>query len=106
MAETPADLLSATNIGLRIKALRLALGYPRSGEFAETYGVTIQAHSNYERGQNPPTVWPMIALCERYPGVTLEFIFRGIPDAMPYKMTQATIAELKKLVGDDNLPIA
>lgn len=105
MSEKPTDALSAINIGLRIKALRLALGYRKSGEFAETYGGTAQQHSNYERGHNTPNVWPMIHLCERHRGASLEFIFRGIPDSMPYDLAKKTLEILDDLKRGETISI-
>lgn len=101
MTEALADLTTAQSIGLRIKAVRLALGYKKAFEFAETYGATPPQHSNYERGHNPPNVWSMITLCERHKGVTLEWIFRGNADSMPYALGKSTLEIHEGLTGDD-----
>lgn len=94
---------SAVYVGLRIKALRLALGYEKSGDFADSYGASVQQHSNYERGRHPPNIRPMIALCDRHRIEALEWIYRGIPKAIPYDLATATLLEYERLAAEAEL---
>ncbi len=103
MIDSKSGDYSAVYIGLRIKALRLALGYEKSSDFAESYGASVQQHSNYERGRHPPNVRPMMSLCDRHRIEALEWIYRGIPRALQYDLATEILAEYKRLVAEADL---
>ena len=63
-------------IGLRLRAARLALGYPEMLAFANTLGIEDTALGNYERGERLADVLVMARLFDRH-GVTLEWIYNG-----------------------------
>ena len=90
---------SAEQIGLRLKALRLALGFEKAKEFAETFGASPQQLSNYENGENRPDVWQMIHMAMAHPGVSLDWIYLGRPDAMSYDLAKKTLERLESLTS-------
>ncbi len=59
----------------RLRLLRASTG--RSGPaFAEWIGIDYPRWNNYERGYPLPTPIALI-LCQRVPGLTLDWIYRG-----------------------------
>jgi transcriptional regulator with XRE-family HTH domain len=75
MAEKRADPYAA-ECGLRLRATREALGFATVRDFAAATGVTEDALSAWERGQNMVRQDYVRRLKRRF-GVTFEWIFDG-----------------------------
>ena len=73
-------------VGLRLKAIRLALGFDKTRAFAESFGASSQQISNYEKGQNYPAVLEMVRLIRRHGGVTLDLIYDENYSCVPYDL--------------------
>ncbi len=70
----------------RIRALRVALGFPIARRFAQEMGVGDSTWNTYETGVTPPPVFPVgVALVRRY-GITLDWLYLGVRTAMPYDL--------------------
>lgn len=88
-------------IGLRLRAARLALGFPEVLPFANTLGVTETALGNYERGERLADVLVMARMFDRH-GVTLEWIYNGSLRGMDRDLQDALerqAAEIGAVVG-------
>lgn len=82
-----SDTRPYTEIGLRIKAGRKALGYNQT-EFAKKAGFTKSQVSNWEGGLHRPSLDACIALRETY-GLSIDFIIFGNLDALPHRIAKA-----------------
>ena len=82
-------------IGSRLRLARDALRLGQN-EFAEQAGIARNTYNQYERGVRliPPA--PAVALCKCY-HLTMDWIYRGQPDGLPYKLG-AAISALKTLL--------
>lgn len=80
-------------IGKRLSLSRRALDLTQI-EFAERAGLQQSAYSQYETGGKRPSVDTANALCDTY-SLTLDWIFRGDPSGLPYRLHSA-IGDLKK----------
>lgn len=83
-------------IGLRLKAARLALGYSEVQGFANTLGITETALGNYERGERLADVLAMARLFDRH-GITLEWIYNGSLRGMDRQLQDALEARAGQL---------
>lgn len=82
----PRELRPHRNIALggRLKLARIAFGLANAqGKFAESAGLRSNAYNMWETGENFPGVENAIKLCERYRGLTLDWIYRANMDGMP-----------------------
>ena len=52
------------------------------GAFAAKAGLTASTYNRYERATRVPAIEQAIELCEAY-GLTLDWIYRGVPDGLP-----------------------
>lgn len=88
-------------IGLRLRAARLALGFREVLSFANSLGVTETAMGNWERGERLADVLAMARMFDRH-GVTLEWIYngslRGMDRELQDKLEQQA-AEMGAVVG-------
>lgn len=75
-------------IGARLGAFRLALGHKKLGEYAEAAGIAGNTYSQNESGVKRIDVEPATKLKHRY-GITLDWIYAGDPDALPYAVVAA-----------------
>lgn len=75
---------SLREIGIRLQLTRQAFSLSQT-EFADAAGLTQHAYNQYERGHRRPNIDAAIALCDRY-GITLDWIYRGDPSGLPYKL--------------------
>jgi transcriptional regulator with XRE-family HTH domain len=75
------------DVGARLKALRLALGFQQAKAFAVFLDINEQAWNHFETGRRPPVVRDGIRIAERT-GVTLDRIYRGIEHALPMHLAE------------------
>ncbi len=70
-------------VALRLKAVMSDLEMETVVELAEFIGAERSQVSNWLQGYNlPPIPW-MTELCRKRPGLTLDWIFRGVSDGLP-----------------------
>ena len=96
-------------LGKRLALVREVLGYGRGkkpgplggqGEFAASAGVKANAYNQYEKGQNYPKVEAMEQLCTRYPGLTLDWIYRASYEGMARDL----IERIQRLLDGEAIP--
>jgi hypothetical protein len=63
-------------VNARMKNLRLALGYPKPGKFAQMLGISISRWTNVEGG-HPLTHAVAVILKSKIPGLSYDFIYDG-----------------------------
>ena len=68
-------------IGLRLKAVRTALGLSQK-DLYDSLGVGASAWHNWESGKRTPDIFVMLNLKRQY-GITLDWIFDGDPSNLP-----------------------
>lgn len=72
--------------------------------FAERIGVSRSALSNWLSEARPelPAEEAMIAICERFPeyGLTLDWLYRGVADAVPMRVAIRLTARLHEMDPD------
>jgi transcriptional regulator with XRE-family HTH domain len=83
-------------IGLRLRAARLALGFTDLASFANSLGVSETALGNYERGDRLADVLVMARMFDRH-GVTLEWIYNGSLRGMDRALQDALEEQAAKL---------
>lgn len=73
------DISDKKETAKRLEITRLALGFDIQAGFARALddGVTPQRWNNFESGRNPLTLNPALAICRKFPQVTLDWLFRG-----------------------------
>lgn len=76
MANTVKSLRIYQAFGVRLRAVRIAAGYPSSAQFAACLGVNVPRYRKYERGESlpPPDVLEKIV---DLTGKTLDFLILG-----------------------------
>jgi transcriptional regulator with XRE-family HTH domain len=80
-------------IGKRLELARTALGKGGAqGEFAEAAGIRPNTYSMWEIGENFPGIENVLLLCERYPGLSLDWVYLGKLDGTPSWLANAIIA--------------
>jgi len=80
MADTEID---SQKVALRLRAIMADLDLATVSEFAKFLHAERSQVSNWLQGYNlPPARW-MDILCRRRPGLTLDWIYRGVADAVP-----------------------
>lgn len=91
-------------LGKRLKLARAALGYgdKKQGEFATKAGLSPNAYNQYEKGQNYPKVEYMHMLCDRYPGLTLDYVYRASYEGMARDLVE----RIQDLLHGETIPQA
>ena len=84
MTDRPSDGTSPTAIGLRLRLTREVLNLTQA-EFADRCGIARNTYNQYEMGKNTPKLLFAIDICDRF-GLTLDWIYRGDPSGLPYKV--------------------
>jgi DNA-binding XRE family transcriptional regulator len=74
MASEP---VSIEDIAARLAQLRESFPEMNQAAFASYLGMTAQAWNNYERGLRRPDLATALKICQRVPGLTLDWIYRG-----------------------------
>ena len=83
-------MTDATLIGQRLRAWRQVINKRAKDLVKESEG-SFGPHywSQWENGKRRISIDHAIELCDRYPGITLDFIFRGQMGGMPYDLVEA-----------------
>lgn len=81
-------------IARRLRATRAALAADNQQEFGDRAGISQSNYSQYENGHKRPSIDNAIALCDTY-NLTLDWIYRGDPSGLPYKLANAIRQYLK-----------
>ena len=68
-------------VNVRMKNLRLSLGYPKPGKFAQMLGISISRWCNVEIG-HPFTHNVAVILKSKIPGLTYDYIYDGDVEAL------------------------
>ena len=83
-------------IGKRLELSRIALGKANAqGEFASDAGVKKSTYTMWETGGNFPGINNMLKLIQRYPALTLDWIYLGRSEALQSKLADAINALLR-----------
>jgi hypothetical protein len=90
---------SKEEIARRLQITRLALGFETQAAFAEALvgGVTPQRWNNYESARDRLTLNLALAICRKFPQVTLDWLFRGDKGTLRPAFS-AAIDETEKVV--------
>lgn len=73
----------------RLSVLREALGFPRQDQWCERTGIKQSAWSQYERDIHKISSDAAIAICDRFPGLTTDWIYRGLDKTiLPYHLSK------------------
>ena len=70
------------DVALRLRIVRLALGYETPAAFADYLRIGRTRYTNWELGANMPAEEVLIRLCE-LTDLTLDYLYRGRMDALP-----------------------
>jgi DNA-binding XRE family transcriptional regulator len=87
MSKTRSELHHA-EIAKRLQAVRLELGLSKRA-LADRLGISRTRYLHWEtsaKSANFPAEESMIELCEMLPGLTMDFIYRGVLDAVPHAL--------------------
>lgn len=75
-------------VGERLRRTREALdGKPSQTRFAKEIGISKSRLSNYELGVRMLDLAVAVAICEKYKGVTLDWLYMNDPDRLPAYLT-------------------
>ncbi|MCW2245202.1 transcriptional regulator with XRE-family HTH domain [Azospirillum fermentarium] len=99
MNTLPSPPHAREEIGRRLKATRLALGL-RARDIHRATGIGESAWSQYENGRRFPDLLQILPFADRF-GVSLDWIYRGIPTALPFELAQNTLAHLAASPSDE-----
>jgi transcriptional regulator with XRE-family HTH domain len=95
----PRELRPERNlvVGKRLQLARRAFKFgDNQGKFARGAGISPTAYNQWETGENYPGVAAAIKLCERYPGLTLDWIYRGKMEGLPTDLSNALASLLNE----------
>lgn len=84
MPNQERDAGFTTAVGLRLKAARLALAKNQT-TLAREINAAPNTYSQWESGARLADVMAMANLGNRY-GISLDWVFRGIPAALPHNL--------------------
>jgi hypothetical protein len=89
----PKDMSSAE----RLRILREYARCETQTEFAHKYGFGVKQWNNLERGYAlaPPVA---LQLCRKFPGISLDWLFRGLWDHLPGVVRAELEAAEKRLI--------
>lgn len=87
MARRAEDELDPIPVGQRLRLTREALRLTQR-EFASRAGIATNTYGQYETGARLISPKRAIELCEQY-GLSLDWIYRGEPGELPYKLAAA-----------------
>lgn len=76
------------DIGERLRWHRQMEGDPRQADYAGAAGLRANQYSNWESGATRLSLDGALALRRRY-GLSLDFLFEGIDDALPITLRKA-----------------
>lgn len=87
MARRAEDELDPAPVGRRLRLTRGALRLNQR-EFASRAGIATNTYGQYETGTRLISPKRAVDLCEQY-GLTLDWIYRGDPGNLPYRLAAA-----------------
>lgn len=87
MAKKAENELDPVPVGRRLRLTREALRLTQA-EFAGRAGIAGNTYGQYETGARLISPKRAIELCEAH-GLTLDWIYRGEPGDLPYKLASA-----------------
>jgi len=73
--------MKPTQVGLRLTAARLAVGFDVRMHLADDLEIDRSALTKYELGQRLLPDYIAVRFCDRY-GITLDWLYRGRPDGI------------------------
>lgn len=82
----PQDILMMA--GLRLKAVRLTLGFDRQDSFAAKLGCTTTRYNNWEVGARFPAPEVTVRLLQLF-GIGPDFIYGGSMRGIPYELSDS-----------------
>ena len=85
-----------TDLAERLQIIRIYSGSPNQTAFAARFGFEIKSWNNYERGFSLPS-WAAIQLVQKFPGLTLDWIYLGKEDGLPGRL-RAELAEAAEML--------
>lgn len=74
-------------VGDRLRRTRYALEQPNQSRFATSIDITKSRLSNYELGTRMLDPAVAVTICERYKGVTLDWLYMNDPERLPSWLT-------------------
>ena len=77
----------ATDTARRLRATRMALELDQQ-EFGTRAGLSQPQYNQFEKGKRPITLQAAMKLCAHY-DLSLDWIYRGDPSALPHKLAVA-----------------
>lgn len=97
MGEMPPRFeIDPVPVGRRLRLTREALRLGQN-EFAGRANIAPNTYNQYETGARLISIGRAVALCDQYQ-LTLDWVYRGEPGNLPYKLASA-IAALSSLSG-------
>jgi transcriptional regulator with XRE-family HTH domain len=87
MSDRSSDGFSPSAIGERLRITREVIGLSQA-ELADSCGIARNTYNQYETGTNVPQIGKAISLCDKF-GLTLDWIYRGDPSGLSYRMADA-----------------
>lgn len=78
--------VAAVSVGKRLRALMLELNLGTIDDFAKLLGAERSAVSGWVNGYNLPRIPSMARLMALHPGLTLDWIYLGVPDGLPMRL--------------------
>jgi transcriptional regulator with XRE-family HTH domain len=76
-----------TDVGRRLRLTRTALNLDQQ-EFGTRAGMSQPQYNQYENGKRLLTLPSALLICSEY-GLTLDWIYRGDPSGLPYRIATA-----------------
>jgi transcriptional regulator with XRE-family HTH domain len=83
-------------VAARLRMTREAFGLEQ-GEFADRAGIARNAYNQYEQAKRLPRLDQATLLCEVY-GLTLDWIFRGEMDGLPFNVVKTLQSKMPRQV--------
>jgi transcriptional regulator with XRE-family HTH domain len=74
---------SSEAVAARLRILREAMGYPLQQDWCEAVGLKQPAWSQWERGVHRIASDAAVTLCDRFSGLTTDWIYRGLDETLP-----------------------
>lgn len=96
-----ADNVDPKKVAVRLRAVMADQELETVNEFADFLGANRSQASNWLQGYNLPPAHFMDVLCHRRPGLTLDWIYRGVADAVP----TALAIKLEALTQNMEVPL-
>lgn len=82
-----SDAKFKKEVGDRLRRTRIAFGEPTQTSFAEKLEISKTRLSNYETGARMLDPAIAVMICEKFSGVTLDWLYMNDPDRLPSWLT-------------------